>query len=296
MERMRYISPLRYPGGKARLAPFFERVIRAQQHVPQQYAEPFAGGAGAALRLLVDRVSTTIHLNDLNVGIAAFWKAVFEEGEALARAVETADVTVDTWHAAHELYMDPKIVEGFELGFATFFLNRTNRSGILDARPIGGLEQTGNWKIDARFNRANLAERIRMLYSFRRSVKLYNLDALKFLEVIEPEGKDAFVYVDPPYIQQGDDLYMHAFDAEAHSALSLRLSMTTLPWVLTYDTHKRISDELYASHRCATFDISHTAQNQHVGSEYVLFSEALVVPDLQVTPNRTALLLAAQQS
>uniref|UniRef100_UPI00404B41F4 DNA adenine methylase n=1 Tax=Brachybacterium sp. GPGPB12 TaxID=3023517 RepID=UPI00404B41F4 len=68
---MRYLSPLRYPGGKARLAPYLARLITAQDPEPRQYAEPFAGGAGAALHLLHDGVVDRIHLNDLNPGIAS---------------------------------------------------------------------------------------------------------------------------------------------------------------------------------------------------------------------------------
>jgi DNA adenine methylase len=218
---------------------------------------------------------------------------VFVHGERFAKAIETAEVSVDAWHRANATYLDPSTADEFELGYSTFFLNRTNRSGILTARPIGGLDQTGNWKIDARFNRPNLAERVRMLYSFRRSVEIYELDALEFMEKIETSGQDTFVYVDPPYIQQGDDLYMHAFDGDAHAALSIALGHSELPWVLTYDAHKRISEDLYALHRCAKFDISHTAQKQHIGSEFVLFSKHLNIPDLQVTPNRAALLLDA---
>lgn len=285
---MRYLSPLRYPGGKAKLAPFFDRVIRQQDPKPTHYAEPFAGGAGAALRLLVDRTVEHIHLNDINPGIAAFWRNVFEEGERFARAIESAEVTIDTWKAARETYLHPDKASGFDLGMATFFLNRTNRSGILTAGPIGGLDQTGNWKIDARYNHEHLAARVRLLYSLRRSVKLYELDALDFLEQIEPLGSDALVYVDPPYIQQGDDLYMHAFDLEAHKQLSTTLSETKLPWVLTYDVHKKISEELYHEHRLATFEISHTAQIQHVGSEYVVFSPQLSLPDMQITSRAEA--------
>jgi len=285
---MRYLSPLRYPGGKAKLAPFFERVIRQQTVRPKHYAEPFAGGAGAALRLLVDGVVTSIHLNDINPGIASFWRCVFQEGERFARAIESAEVTLETWRSAQETYLDPETADSFDLGMATFFLNRTNRSGILTAGPIGGLEQTGNWKIDARFNKESLAARVRLLYSFRRSVSLYELDALDFLEEIEPLQTEALVYVDPPYIQQGDDLYMHAFDMDAHRQLSKQLTETSLPWVLTYDVDKKISDELYNEHRLATFDISHTAHVQHVGSEYVVFSPKLKLPDMQVTARAAA--------
>lgn len=282
---MRYISPLRYPGGKARLAPYFRRLIAAQPKGSRQYAEPFAGGAGAALALLVQGDVDRIHINDINPGIAAFWECVFTDTERFAKAIESADVTVDKWHTCRETYAAGEAADRFDLGFATFFLNRANRSGILEARPIGGLEQTGPWKIDARFNRIALAERVRALGQFEHAVTIYQKDALDFLKDLEPLGPDAFVYVDPPYIEEGERLYLHAF-GRSHGTLAEYLATTSLPWVLTYDVHKDIRQSLYTELRCAIFEISHTAQKQHVGSEYMVFSEGLLVPDLQVTPNR----------
>ncbi|WP_394524910.1 DNA adenine methylase [Paenarthrobacter nicotinovorans] len=283
---MRYISPLRYPGGKARLAPYFRRLIDAQPSRPRQYAEPFAGGAGAALALLTQGHVDRIHINDINPGIAAFWEGVFNDTEHFARAIETAEVSLEKWHEWRQIYAAGEDADRFDLGFATFFLNRANRSGILEARPIGGLDQTGTWKIDARFNKTALAERVRFLGQYSDAVTIHQKDALAFLNDLEPLGNDTFVYVDPPYIEEGERLYLHAFGA-SHGSLSAHLAATSLPWVLTYDVHKDIRQTLYSELRCAIFEISHTAQKQHVGSEYMLFSPDLAVPDLRVTPNRT---------
>ena len=68
------------------------------------------------------------------------------------------------------------------LGFATFFLNRTNRSGILNGGIIGGRDQTGPWKIDARFNAPELVHRIESIAGMRDRIKLTRQDALTFLK------------------------------------------------------------------------------------------------------------------
>jgi DNA adenine methylase len=275
---VRYLSPLRYPGGKGRLAPYIARLIAVQRIRPSRYAEPFAGGAGAALRLLVNEEVNTIYINDLNPGIAAFWRCVFNKSDAFARRIETGEISIAAWHQALSAYNNPDKQSDLELGFATFFLNRCNRSGILDARPIGGLDQTGTWKIDARFNRQALAQRVRFLGNYRDRVVLSAQDARDFIRELEILGDEVLVYVDPPYLVQGADLYLDSLSPDDHSELAEILKISGLPWFLTYDTHERITAELYSGLRTLRFNIAHTAQVQHVGSEYAVFGQNLEVP------------------
>ncbi len=275
------------------MADFFARTITAQSNVANVYAEPFAGGAGAALRLLDDGVVDHIVLNDKNPGIYQFWQNVYHRTDRFVDEIRRTVPSVDEWRVHREIYMNPTEADPYELGFATFFLNRCNHSGILSARPIGGLEQTGNWLIDARFKPDYMAKRIEYIAARRDQVELHNMDALDFMTVLESKSDTVFAYVDPPYIQQGEELYMQQFGDEQHLSLSQRLGKTDLQWVLTYDDHKSISDDLYLGRRCAAFGIAHTAQKQHIGREYIVFSDDLVIPDLQVLPNRAAEYLEA---
>ncbi|WP_197275226.1 DNA adenine methylase [Luteipulveratus halotolerans] len=178
--------------------------------------------------------------------------------------------------------------DDLELGFATFYLNRTNRSGILDARPIGGFDQGGRWKIDARFNREPLCKRIQTIADMRHRIYVTELDGLDFLRSLEHMADDVFVYADPPYLVQGEGLYLHAFDAGDHVELAQLLAEAAFPWMLTYDDDPRITERLYAGGRCATFDIAHTAHRQHVGQEAVIYSAGLTVPDMLITRGRVA--------
>lgn len=285
---MRYISPLRYPGGKARLAPYLRRIILAQSPRPSQYAEPFAGGAGAALQLLSEEVVDRIHINDLNPGIAAFWRSALDDPQEFCRLIRSVPLSICEWHKQREIYLSPSGREDLELGFATFYLNRTNRSGILDAGPIGGFEQLGRWKIDARFNRDGLCARVQAIADMRHLIYVTQFDALDFLAQISDISEDVLVYADPPYLVQGEGLYMHAFDAQNHVQLADVLSDARFPWLLTYDDDPRITRVLYRAGRCATFDIAHTAHRQHVGKESVIYSERLVVPDMEITSGRVA--------
>lgn len=278
--KLGYYSPLRYPGGKARLAAYIADLVRAQQPRPLAYAEPFAGGAGAALKLLAEGVVDEIHINDLAPGIAAFWRSVFHDTDAFVDAILEAEVTIDRWHEWRAIYLDPASASDLELGFATFFLNRCNRSGILSARPIGGLEQTGNWKIDARYDRESLAGRVRYLGGFRHRVHLTSFDARDFIRSLDETS--TLLYVDPPYITQGDDLYMDRLSYNDHREVAAVLAESPLPWFMTYDCDDRITDDLYPNLRCAQFNIKHTAHQQHVGSEYAVYSDNLTVPHLNI--------------
>ncbi|PCK23253.1 DNA adenine methylase [Rhodococcus qingshengii] len=275
----RYLSPLRYPGGKGRLAPYISALIKTQSPRPTQYAEPFAGGAGAALRLLVDRDVERIHINDLNPGIAAFWRAMFTQTEQFTDLIAQTPITMESWHRAREVYNSPEDRDDLSLGFATFFLNRCNRSGILTARPIGGMEQAGKWTLDARFNRESLIDRVGFVGGFRDQVTVTGLDARDFLGDLDEHGDDVLVYVDPPYLVQGEQLYMNSLSSKDHATLAAQLRNSDLKWLLTYDADRRVTDELYAGHRCVEFDIAHTAAIQHVGVEYAVFSESVALTD-----------------
>lgn len=284
----RYLSPLRYPGGKARFAPYLASLMRAQSPRPSIYAEPYAGGAGAALRLLVDEQVRSIRINDLSPGIASFWRCVFFKTEAFARMIENAIVDLENWERARNTFQNPSEYDDLELGFATFFLNRCNRSGILTARPIGGLSQNGKWKIDARFNRADLAQRVRFLGGYRKRVEISQSDGRAFLQTLKHLDQDAFAYIDPPYVVQGENLYLDSLSYDDHRRLAADLRETNTPWLLTYDVTERITEELYSGLRIAQFSIAHTAQRQHIGSEVAVFSEQLKIDSIQLLKDANA--------
>jgi DNA adenine methylase len=242
------------------------------------YVEPFAGGAGAALKLLTDEYVDEIVLNDLNPGIAAFWRAVFDETDALAKMVETSEVTIDQWHIQKRVYeaVDHKATD-LELGYATFFMNRTNRSGILGARPIGGLRQTGRWKMDARFNRSNLAARIRYLGRYRNRVHVMQEDGVSSTSAFL--GPDALVYADPPYVVRGSGLYLDSMSWADHERLASLLVGSTGRWLVTYGARDDV-EQLYPAQRRARFSLAHTAARPRTGFELAFFSDRLLVDEL----------------
>ena len=237
---LRYVSPLRYPGGKAALADFLARTIQSNDLFGCSYFEPFAGGAGAALRLLLRGVVSEVHLNDLDPRIFAFWKAALDESDRFAETILSVPVNIKEWRRQSAICRRADVTRQFELGFATFYMNRCNRSGVITgAAPIGGYAQDGDWKMDARFYRERLAERIGVLASKRDQIHVTGKDAKEFLVECLPRGGDQeriFVYLDPPYYSKGRRLYMNSYEDNDHQTLAECMeTQSALKWVASYD-------------------------------------------------------------
>lgn len=241
----RNISPLRYPGGKAKLAPLVSGLVERNWGAPPVMVELFAGGAGLGLSLLDAGIIGGLHLNDLDYGVYAFWCSILWETEDFCDMVMGTPVTVEEWHLQQEKYLNPKQTTLLEAGYATFFMNRTNHSGVLTGRPIGGLRQDGKYGIGCRYNAPKLVERIKHVAGMRDLIKVTNQDATA---VIAEHNHDSntLLFVDPPYVVQGNSLYRQTpFCEEQHARLADQLHQTTTPWILTYDNHPLITDTLY---------------------------------------------------
>lgn len=276
----RYNSPLRYPGGKQKLASFVQKIICLNKLQDCKYAEPYAGGAGVALDLLFSELASSVYLNDLDVAVFSFWKSVVEHPDDLIKRIQDTSVTMASWKKARKVYLNPADHSEIELGFATFFLNRTNRSGILRGGVIGGQDQTGEWKLDARFNKPALTKRIARIASYKNRIKLYNLDAAIFLQTVAAKlpGK-AFVYLDPPYYEEGPKLYKNHYKPKDHKLIAdlIRTGLCK-NWIVSYDNNESIMLE-YKGCKKIIYNLNHSAHHQHAGSEVMFFASHLVIPE-----------------
>lgn len=273
-------SPLRYPGGKGKLAAFVSSLIRANGLSDGVYVEPYAGGAAIAWELLLTGVVRRVEVNDLSRPIFAFWHSVLHEPEALCQLVSATPITVEAWDRAKAVFANAENVPLLDLGFATFFLNRTNRSGILNGGIIGGRGQTGHWKIDARFNRTRLIEQIRKISSVSRRVSLTNLDASKFLsDGASRWGSGTLVYLDPPYFVKGGQLYYDSYSESDHAAIAdlVHGGLGSAKWIISYDDVDQIKS-LYPRDASLRYTIGYSARSAVSGSECMFFSPDLVIP------------------
>lgn len=271
-------SPLRYPGGKQILSRILAHLVQLNGARGGTYAEPYAGGAGAALTLLYGEHVDRILINDADERVYAFWTSVLNKTDEFLELLRKTPVTVAEWEKQRSIYLRPARFGALRVGFATFFLNRCNRSGIIgNGGPIGGKKQDGEWKIDARYNRDELARRIERIALYRERIKVTKLDGVAFLKSLGTTQK-TFVYLDPPYFAKGQDLYLNHYLPGDHSKLSDFLGEgTAFDWVLSYDNVPEIRN-LYRDYRKVFFDLDYSARERRVGKEVMILKDGVAFP------------------
>jgi DNA adenine methylase len=277
-----FFSPLRYPGGKGKLAEFIKAVIRENRLADGDYVEVYAGGAAVAIELLLHDYVSRIHINDLNSSIHAFWHSVLNEATALCDLIEQTPVTMESWYREKTIQSEAEKHSLLELGFSTFFLNRCNRSGIIKGGVIGGKGQTGNWKLDARYNKPDLIRRIEQIARHRRRITLYNLDAAQLITQVLPGLPDkSLIYLDPPYYVKGEGLYDSFYSHDDHAQIAKLVggTITRQRWLVSYDKTPEI-EAMYSTYRSMEYRLSYSAQQRIKGSEVIFFSDDLIVPQV----------------
>lgn len=277
-----FYSPLRYPGGKGKLAPFMKVLLERTGHVGGTYIEPFAGGAGIALDLLENNLVSQIVINDWDKGIYSFWRSILSETDRFIDEIERVPLDIDEWKRQRDILLNNGKKYSFELGFATFYMNRTNRSGIIKGGVIGGINQKGKWKIDARFNKENLIKRILKIAEKKKYIQVYNKDVSSFVQNYLPKYEDnALVYFDPPYFNKGKQLYLNFFDYKDHVHIErLVRKSVNCDWIITYDDVPEIAD-IYADYKLKHFDLNYSVAFKRVASEIIIFRDEMMIPEMQ---------------
>ena len=274
-------SPLRYPGGKTQLHKFVSHLFDINEIKNGIYCEPFSGGAGVAIELLFSKKVDRIILNDYDTGIYSIWYAILNDTSNFIDLINNTPINIKQWHNQKKIYLSKKSDNNYsiELAFATFFLNRTNRSGIILGGPIGNLNQSAKDKIDCRFNKSKLIEKILLIAKEKTHIDLYNLDAQILIEnILKKENKNKlFIFFDPPYYKQGKNLYTNFFKHEDHEKLALSIkSMKNYRWITTYDYVEQIK-MIYSDSLTKEYTIYYSANRNRKEMEYLFHSEKTIV-------------------
>lgn len=273
-----FYSPLRYPGGKNRLAKFISQIC-INNNISNHYVEPYAGGASVALHLLFEKKIQKITINDYDRSIWAFWYCVLNHTNKFCQLIENTDITIENWIEQKKIQKNKKNSAVLELGFSTFFLNRTNMSGIINAGVIGGIHQNGKYKINCRFNKKVLIERINKIAKYKKQIKLYNIDALELIKKIQSElSNQVIFYLDPPYLLKGSSLYMNYYTENQHIKVSNAIKdIQNANWIISYDNTRKIRDiyKWVPIKRQKQYLLNHFAHRKKTGKEILFFSETL---------------------
>ncbi|MBY8033127.1 DNA adenine methylase [Vibrio fluvialis] len=276
---MAFFTPLRYPGGKGKLSYYVKALIENNDLHDGHYVEPYAGGAGVALDLLFNEYVQNIHINDVDPAVYAFWNTAVNNSEELCRRILDTEVTIEEWERQKQV-INTNHVDELDLAFATFFLNRTNRSGILKAGVIGGKAQSGKWTLDVRYNKKDLTKRIERIADYQDRIHIYNEDTLALLSSLPQQLPDnTLIYLDPPYYVKGQGLYRNFYNHQDHVDIRLALDkIKHIPWIVSYDNTPEIAD-IYKNYRSNTFDLQYTAQIKRIASEIMIYSNNIIIPE-----------------
>jgi DNA adenine methylase len=277
------LSPLRYPGGKTALYPRVSSIIKENDLHNATYIEPFAGGCGLALKLLLNRDVSNIVINDIDICIYTFWYCVLYQTDKLCSKIDDCTITIKERNQQIDILRNHSKYSELEIGFATLYVNRTSVSGILTAGPIGGKAQKGIDRLNARFKKKVLVNKISNIASYREKIKLYNLDAMDFMDHVLPEydTKQTIVNFDPPYVKRGQELYLNHYCEKDHKQLSRKISQCNYHWIVTYDYNDTILD-LYSRFRHERIELNHSAGYMKKGQELMIFSDSIQNP--QISP------------
>ncbi len=277
-----FYSPLRYPGGKNKLSAFIAKIC-IDNNINGHYVEPYSGGASVALFLLMEGFVEKITINDRDRSIYAFWYSALNKTKQLCQLIENAELSIEEWKKQKSVQSNKRKADLLDLGFSTFYLNRTNRSGIINAGVMGGIEQTGNYLMDCRFNKTELIQRIKNIAYHKKNIRLYKKDAVKLIDKIEQEAQNDNIvfYFDPPYYLKASTLYMNHYEDKNHKKVSDKIkSIQNIKWIVSYDNVPEIK-KLYAECPKKEFSFNHTAYEIREGKEILFFSNNIEQPKIK---------------
>lgn len=271
---MACLTPLRYPGGKDKTYNYVKYLV--ERNNLNTYIEPFAGGAAVAIRLLLNNDVRKIIINDFDRSIYALWNSIVNDSEKLINLIRETPINMQEWYKQKTIQENKDYIDELSLAFSTLFLNRTNRSGIIKAGVIGGKNQNGNYKLNCRFNKDAIIERITKIAEQSHRIEVYNLDAIDLINTVIKKTRKSLTFFDPPYYDKGPELYTNFYNHEDHVELAntIKEKMKNRYWILTYDVADEI-EKLYHRFEHKKYYLKYSITKPTEGQEFIFFSKKI---------------------
>lgn len=242
------LSPYRYPGGKSKVIDYLYWHLESKK--TGVLISPFTGGGSFELAMLEAGVVDKIHMNDLDPGVFSFWWVLKHMPFELINRIEEKLPTHEEYFQAQQLIKnDYKHADLIEAAWASFLVNRLAYSGVFKANPLGGKFGTSNDLLQ-RWNPHDLVKRINKIHSMADQIKVTQLPAIELIEE-SYWNENATLFIDPPYVVKGKDLYHCYFTEDDHIELSqildsLHMGFPGADVVVTYD-YCELLNTLYRS-------------------------------------------------
>lgn len=252
-------SPLRYPGGKSKAIKIISKLIPEFD----EYREPLVGGGSVFVYLKQKFPSKKFWINDIYKNLYHFWNECKENPNELIESIlEFRDKYPDGKELHRFLLENIESFDNIKKAAAFFIFNRITFSGTSES---GGFSNAAFHK---RFTNSSI-DRVKSLSKILTNTKITNYD---YEEVISANGKDVFIFLDPPYYSAtksalyGKNGTLHkTFD---HERFANVMKCTKHKWLLTYDDSDYIRD-LFSFANIKTWDLTYGMRNVNKESNQI---------------------------
>lgn len=251
------MSLIRYPGSKAKLVESILAAMPEEYVLPMftsdnlHYVEPFFGSGAVGfevMKRLHHRARVTIA--DMDIGLFCLWLSVWKHADELKERIRKYRPSVESFYELKQL--DGEFTDTVDTGFRKLALHRISVSGfgVMAGGPIGGRKQEGAYTVGCRWKPAKMllaVERYQKLLGKFKRLEILHSCVFKTLAGIDGD-EPAFIYLDPPYYEKGNQLYKHGFSEEQHAELASVLIKSRHLWAVSYDDHpaiRRLYHELH---------------------------------------------------
>lgn len=249
-------SPLRYPGGKNRAVKLISTILPEFD----EFREPFLGGGSIFVHTKQRFPNKKFWVNDLYLELFKFWEIAQKDIDSLLKKIYEWKNQFPIGKELHT-FLNNNLTNFNDLERATafFIYNRITFSGTSLS---GGYSEHA---FKGRFTESS----IQRLIPFSKVIQNSIITNHDYEELITKEGKNVFIFLDPPYYSAtksalyGKNGNLHkSFD---HIRFAEIMKVCKHKWLITYDDSEYIRN-LFSFANIIPWDLTYGMRNVSSGS------------------------------